>query len=300
MTTAQMRYFLVAAEQLNFTSAAEQLYITQPSLSRQIAAIEGELGAKLFDRANNVVTLTKAGAALYRRLTAFYRDYQSIVKEVRDISAGARGHLNLGVLEDQYMGGRLTRAIRNLLQSNPHCELNIVRQDSSSLFSGLQDGTIDAGLMLIYDELTQFGYSFFPLDSAPARLVIAREHPAAAHSSLTFQELLELMDEFPLVMASRDNFPEPLQHALLQFPPFDGLGAHQDQVKLLPAISSVPLYVTSGLGITLSNRGSLLANDPNVVMLPVEGIPAMTQGLVWYKNGDNPLLIRLLDLLHAP
>lgn len=297
MTTAQIRYFLVAAEQLNFTAAAEQLYITQPSLSRQIAAIESELGARLFSRSNNVVSLTEAGTALYHRLTAFYQEYQSIVKEVRDISSGAKGHLNVGILEDQYMGPTLTHAIRQLLQDNDQCELNIVRQDSSTLFSSLQDGTIDIGLMLIYKELAQFGFSSFALDTAPARLAIARHHPAAARTRLTFQDLLDLMDDLPLVMAARDQFPEPLQQALTQFPPFDGLGSRRSQVKLLPAISSVPLYVTTGLGMTLSNRGSLLANDPNVVMLPVEGIPLMTQGLVWYKNGDNPLLTQLLALL---
>lgn len=297
MTTAQIRYFIVAAEQLNFTAAAEQLYITQPSLSRQIAAIEGEIGAKLFSRSNNVVALTEAGTALYHRLTGFYQEYQAIVKEVRDISAGTKGHLTLGVLEDQYMGDSLTQAIRRLLQKNPKCELHIVRQDSAALFSGLQDGTIDIGLMLIYDELVQFGFSSLPLDIAPARLAIERHHPIAQRSKLTFQELLDLMNELPLVMASRDQFPEPLQQSLLQFPPFDGLGAHEAQVKLLPAISSIPLYVTTGLGMTLANRGSLLANDPNVVMLPIEGIPTMTQGLVWHKNAENHLLPELLSLL---
>ena len=168
MTTAQIQYFLIAAERLNFTAAAEQLYITQPSLSRQIAAIEDELGVKLFDRTNNIVRLTNAGKALYDRLTVFYRDYQSIVKEVRDISSGSRGHLNLAILEDQYMPDLLTDSIRCLLQEHPGSEINIVRRDTRALFSGLLDGSLDAGLMLVYDQFTDYGFQYLELVSAPA------------------------------------------------------------------------------------------------------------------------------------
>ena len=98
-------------------------------------------------------------------------------------------------------------------------------------------------------------------------------------------------------MADLSQFPEPLQNSLLRFPPFDGLGPKTGQLKLLSAISSVSLYVALGLGVTLSNRGNLLANDPNVVMLPVKGIPSITQGLVWRKNYSNPLLSQLVTLL---
>ena len=61
MTTVQMHYFIVAAEHLNFTMAAEQLYITQPALSRQIAAIEDEIGTKLSGAITCCHSLRRAG-----------------------------------------------------------------------------------------------------------------------------------------------------------------------------------------------------------------------------------------------
>lgn len=297
MTTVQMHYFIVAAENLNFTLAAEQLYITQPALSRQIAAIEDEIGAKLFTRANNVLALTKAGKALLHHLSGLYSDYQNMIKNIRDVAAGIEGHINIGILEDQYMSAPLSAAIRSLIQNNPLCEINIIRHDSSSLFAGLMEGAVDAGVMLVYDEFEHFGFASLPLDIAPARLAIHREHPCASRDSLSYSDLDEILDDIPLVMADLSQFPEPLQSSLLHFPPFDGLGPKGEQLKLLSAISSVSLYVALGLGVTLSNRGNLLANDPNVVMLPVEGIPAITQGLVWRKNCSNPLLMQLVDLL---
>ena len=296
MTTAQIQYFLIAADRLNFTAAAEQLYITQPSLSRQIAAIEDELGVKLFDRSNNIVKLTCAGKALYDRMTGFYQQYQTIVKEVRDISAGNRGHLNLGILEDQYMPDMLTDLIRSLLQECPSSEVNIVRRESRSLFSGLLDGSLDVGLMLVYDEFNDYGFEYLELVNAPAVIAINRGLPEAQRERLTMDEMNKLLETIPLAMVTPDQFPETLQNSLMSNMPFTGL---QDtcQIKLLPAISSVSLYVAAGLAVTLTNQGNLLANDPNIKFLPVDGMAPMIQGLVWRRNTQNALLMQMIEKL---
>lgn len=62
-----MRYFLTVAKEQSFTKAAEQLHITQPTLSRQLASLEDELGTTLFNRGGHSVTLTDAGLLLKRR-----------------------------------------------------------------------------------------------------------------------------------------------------------------------------------------------------------------------------------------
>ena len=62
-----LRYFLAVAKEQSFTKAAEQLHITQPTLSRQLAALEEELGAALFNRGGRCITLTAAGLLLKRR-----------------------------------------------------------------------------------------------------------------------------------------------------------------------------------------------------------------------------------------
>lgn len=62
-----LRYFLTVAKEQSFTKAAEQLHITQPTLSRQLAALEEELGTALFNRGGRCITLTAAGLLLKRR-----------------------------------------------------------------------------------------------------------------------------------------------------------------------------------------------------------------------------------------
>lgn len=69
-----LRYFLMVAKEQSFTKAAEQLNITQPTLSRQLAAFEDELGAKLFNRGGHSITLTNEGLLLKRQGQQYLRN----------------------------------------------------------------------------------------------------------------------------------------------------------------------------------------------------------------------------------
>ena len=74
MTITQMKYFITAAKCLNFTKAAEILFITQPALSRQISVIEQELNMQLFIRTNHYVRLTPPAEVLLREFERIYND----------------------------------------------------------------------------------------------------------------------------------------------------------------------------------------------------------------------------------
>lgn len=69
-----LRYFLMVAKEQSFTKTAEQLNITQPTLSRQLAALEDELGAKLFNRGGHSITLTNEGLLLKRQAQQYLRN----------------------------------------------------------------------------------------------------------------------------------------------------------------------------------------------------------------------------------
>ena len=78
-----LRYFLTVAKEQNFTRAAEQLNITQPTLSRQLAALEEELGTPLFIRGNRSITLTEAGILLKRRALEIIDLEEKMLDELR-------------------------------------------------------------------------------------------------------------------------------------------------------------------------------------------------------------------------
>lgn len=90
-----LNYFLVIARESNFTKAAEQLHITQPTLSRQIAQLEEELGAKLFVRSNHSIILTEAGMMLKRRAQELLSLADKTRKDISYIGQNLEGTLSI-------------------------------------------------------------------------------------------------------------------------------------------------------------------------------------------------------------
>lgn len=91
-----LRYFLTVAKEQNFTKAAEQLHITQPTLSRQLAALEEELGTDLFIRGSRSITLTEAGILLKRRALEIIDLEEKMLDELRVKEELIEGTITIG------------------------------------------------------------------------------------------------------------------------------------------------------------------------------------------------------------
>lgn len=98
MNFRQLEYFCAAAETKNISMAARVLHVAQPPISRQIALLEDELGVRLFLRNNKGVELTEAGQSLYQQCQHMFQNLRMMVDSVRDINAGLRGLLKVGII----------------------------------------------------------------------------------------------------------------------------------------------------------------------------------------------------------
>ena len=114
MTSLQIKYFLTAARCLNFTEAARQLYISQPALSQQIAAMEKELNMQLFVRSKGKVFLTPAAVILMHDLPKYEKMYETILKNAQYANEGRSGVLRIGFLQGQPIAVSLWRKIMRL------------------------------------------------------------------------------------------------------------------------------------------------------------------------------------------
>lgn len=105
MELRHLRYFKAVAEHLNFSRAAEQLHVAQPALSRQIQAIEEELGTKLLERNRVSVRLTDAGRTFYSQTCKILAQVDMAVASVREVAEGTGGELVIS--NDWHFGGDL-------------------------------------------------------------------------------------------------------------------------------------------------------------------------------------------------
>ncbi len=134
MEIHQLRYFLAVARACNFSRAAEQCRVAQPSLSQQIMKLEDELGERLFERTKRGVTLTPAGARLRAHAERVLDELEQARENVREAGAMVRGRVELGALPTvapYYLPSRL----RAFAESHPGVEV-VVHEDTTAQLAG--------------------------------------------------------------------------------------------------------------------------------------------------------------------
>ncbi len=289
MNMTQLHYFIVAAQTLNFTTAAERVFTTQPALSRQIAGLEEELGTRLFTRTNNVLELTDTGTHLYEKAVTVYEDYLALMKTAQDRKAGVNGRIRIGLLEDQMMNGELTAAIHKLMQAHPNASIDIERHCYRDLTDYLEQGRLDVAQATIYEGLHDSYFHIRALSEEPLCLAVNRNYHPVEGDAIREEDIPRVLGGCAVVAPAPEAYPEVVQHCLpaMQMP----------NVRFVDTVSSIPLYLTAGLAASITNGNNLLRMDPNVKLLAIEDAPPVVQGLIWSRNNTNPLLEQLLNLI---
>src|SRR5512145_2691290 len=179
MELRHLRYFVAVAEALSFARAARALNLSQPPLSRQIRALEEELGTALFARTKRSVALTPAGAALLP-------DARRLLREADALRVGARKHAlgEVGTLALGFIGMAAYNVLPDLLpafhRAHPGVRLALREATSDVLLAALRQGEIDAGVVL--PPVSEPGFEYLPLfrDTLVAALPAGRRRAAGA------------------------------------------------------------------------------------------------------------------------
>ncbi|MCE2968644.1 MAG: LysR family transcriptional regulator [Burkholderiales bacterium] len=202
----QLRYFLAVAEELNFRRAAERLHVTQPPLSRQVAALEEALGCRLLARNTRSTALTPAGRVAQREFGKLVRQFDAALHAIGAVAPAARERLRIGALwwSDLSRFGAFETALRRA-SGVPLVEP--VLGSSLALLKQLQRGALDASVVVLPQELGS-------LPSAPIARVqhvalIPARHPLARKRAL---RLAALVAGPPLLRFRRSENPTLWDH----------------------------------------------------------------------------------------
>lgn len=291
MNTTQIKCFLTLAETLNFTRAAERLYISQPALSRQISTLEQEINSLLFIRDQKSVRLTPAGTLLAGELGEIQSSLDDLIARVRTVGMGYTGTLTLGVLEGQWMGEEFTGLYRRFMDSYPNIDFRMGQGSFGTLRRQLDSGEIDIAITLSFDVAGLEQYISRPLFPDQAVFAISRERPLAQKEHITFADLIS---ETLLVISPEDC----RVGSELVFGDLREQGLKAPRIRYAPNLSTVMLWVEAGLGVGIINHQSNLARNPNVRLISEIPLQDASPCLAWRRDNLNPA-IALFDQMMA-
>lgn len=147
MELRELKYFLAVVQQGSISGAAEYLYITQPSLSRQMQNLENEVGGALFERGSRRITLTERGRLLKKRAEEMLELYEKTVAEVSAPASELAGEVHIGGGESPAVRDVISAAL-NIRGRHPKVRFRFFSGDSSAVLEKLDRGLIDFGITL--------------------------------------------------------------------------------------------------------------------------------------------------------
>jgi LysR family transcriptional regulator, benzoate and cis,cis-muconate-responsive activator of ben and cat genes len=148
MELRQLRYFVAVAETGNISRAAQKIFLTQPALSRQIKALEEEIGQCLLERQAHSIRLTPAGEALLREARELLRHAEQVLETVRATGKGVR--LRVGYAPS-LASGLLSAAVENFSQVHPGARIELFDLSTAEMCAGLQNDTLDVAVTVGQD-----------------------------------------------------------------------------------------------------------------------------------------------------
>ena len=155
MELRELRYFLAVAQEQSVTKAAEYLYITQPSLSRQMQNLEKEIGRPLFIRGTRKITLTETGMLLKKRAEELIALYEKTEAEISVSPEDVTGEVFIGGGES-YSVRTVTRAAHEVQKSYPSVSFNFYSDDAAGVTEKLDKGLIDFGIVVDLRDLSKY------------------------------------------------------------------------------------------------------------------------------------------------
>ena len=181
-----LEYFCAVARTSSFTRAADELGVSQPSLSEQIKKLEGLLGAQLFERLNRRIELTPLGEALLPKARALLEEAAALPLILESLREGVRGELRIGAIPT-ILPYFLAPRLRQFVDAFPEVNLHLREATTPDLIEQIQDGVLDLAILSVPVEGQ--GLVMSELFREPLSLAVADDHPLATAESVDLRRL---------------------------------------------------------------------------------------------------------------
>lgn len=275
----EIRVFLTLAEELHFGRAAGRLGITPVRVSQTIQTLEARIGARLFDRTCRQVRVTPLGEQLQRAIASGYDQLRRAWEDIHELATGVTGTLRLGTYAYVATGPQLMEVIKAFETRHPDCKVQVTETGlDPAQFDRLHHDQLD--LIAMRTPLNDPDLTIGPTLTREARvLVVAADHPLAAHRSVSVEDLAdytttdvagaprEIMETFS---PPRTPSGRPIRRTSLNSIPEAAVRAATGEL-VHPTVSS---FLTS-------------YQHPGLVAVPIRDLPPATTALVWARANHS-------------
>ena len=242
MLYKQMCCFLEVANVLSFTTAAHNLYMSQQAVTKQIAALERELGFKLFNRSTRSVALTPAGRMLRDDFAVLQRQLNASIKKAKDLAGVKQSCVTVGFLSLLSQPSVILPVTRQLFRAFPDVYFEIRMLDFVALRNQLLDGQLDLVVTTSNDWKLWPDVKVDVLQSKPFEIVFSTRHPLARREPFD----LECLRDYTQLTLPRDNMLPGVEEWARKLP--------FSRSILCPDLATVRVYLESGQGFSLLTR----------------------------------------------
>lgn len=288
MTTQQIRIFLETARCLSFTEAAHNLFVTQPTLSKQIALMESELGIKLFYRRGRTVSLTPSGLILRTELGKLEASLAIAIDQAQRVEKGADGHLTCCLLDVIDPNRFAFPAIRKFQAQYPNVEVELIVCGFREIRERLAEERTDVVFSKQFELRSIADLERIPVYAVTPSVLLPKSHPLADAPYVTISQL---KDE-SFIILELGECPFHVQ-SLIDLCAREGF--YPKIAKYANSNMTRIYYVNEGYGVALLDAEITLPTWAQVVVVPhrspIENLYIDTDvELAWRRDTNNPTI----------
>jgi DNA-binding transcriptional LysR family regulator len=273
-TLHQLKVFEATARHGSFTRAAEELFLTQPTVSMQVKQLTKAIGLPLFEQVGKRLYLTDAGKELFSTCQDIFQKLEQLEMTVADLKGMKQGKLRLAVITTtKYF---MPRLLGPFCQRFPGVDVSLIVTNHERVIERLADNQDDLYVMSqIPENLDVKSHAFL---ENPLVVVAPRNHPLAKEKNISLKRLVEE----PFIMrepgsGTRRAFQKLLDTQKLSVKVRLELGSNE----------AIKQAIAGGLGLSVLSRHTLLTDNSEVTVLDVEGFPIERYWYIVYLSGKQ-------------
>jgi DNA-binding transcriptional LysR family regulator len=278
----KLRYFVAVAEESHFGRAAERLHITQPVLSRQVRALEQELGARLFSRGKQSTELTAAGRQLLEDARPLLASALALARRVQRAADGT-ATFTVGFMP----GITVTGAVRDFTARHPELDVRVVRTSWDTQVQAVHEGLLDVSFVRL--PVDHHGLTLRPVLSEPRVAVLPAHHRLAGKQSIGIADLAaERLLQDPDAVPEWRDLPGRISDE--EAGPRPAFGSVEEKLEHV---------ATSGGVLVLPLSTAAYYTHTDVAHVRIDDIGPNEVCLAWSADRDSPLMPEFADVTAA-